>query len=169
LDVDLPTGTVTFLFTDIEGSTRLLRELGEAYGPVQDDQMRLMRGAFTEGGGTVIRTEGDAFFVVFPTAGGAVLAAASAQRAFASHAWSHGRPLRVRMGIHTGEGPLGGDDYMGIDVSQAASATTTSLAERTSRPWRSFERSARSVVRRRRCWIWRTRSGCPRARWPRSH
>jgi predicted ATPase/class 3 adenylate cyclase len=116
----LPTGTVTFLFTDIEGSTKLLQELGEAYGKVQDDHMRLMRAAIAEGGGVELRTEGDAFFAVFPSAPGAVRAAASAQRSFASHDWSHGRPLRVRMGMHTGEGRLGGDDYLGIDVNRAA-------------------------------------------------
>src|SRR5438552_3912067 len=118
--MELPTGTVTFLFTDIEGSTRLLQELGEAYGQVQDDQMRLMRQAISEGGGTVIRTEGDSFFVVFPTAAGAVRTATQAQKSFAAHPWTHGEPLRVRMGIHTGEGRLGGDDYLGIDVNRAA-------------------------------------------------
>jgi predicted ATPase/class 3 adenylate cyclase len=117
---ELPTGTVTFLFTDIEGSTRLLQELGEAYRQVQDDHSRLLRGAIAAGGGTPVRTEGDSFFAAFPTATGAVHAAVAAQRALASHPWSHGRPLRVRMGMHTGEGRLGGDDYLGIDVNRAA-------------------------------------------------
>ena len=117
---ELPTGTVTFLFTDIEGSTKLLRELGEDYRAVQDDHMRLMRGAIAEGGGTEIRTEGDSFFVVFPTATGAVEAAVAAQRALSAHRWSQGRLLGVRMGMHTGEGRLGGDDYLGIDVNRAA-------------------------------------------------
>jgi predicted ATPase/class 3 adenylate cyclase len=118
--MDLPTGTVTFLFTDIEGSTRLLRELGDDYRAVQGDHMRLMREAIAEGGGTVIRTEGDAFFAVFPSATGAVQAAVTAQRAFASHPWAHGAPVRTRMGMHTGEGRLGGEDYLGIDVNRAA-------------------------------------------------
>jgi predicted ATPase/class 3 adenylate cyclase len=118
--MDLPTGTVTFLFTDIEGSTKLLQELGEGYRPVQDDHMRLMRDAIGAGQGTEIRTEGDSFFTVFPTATGAVRAAVKAQRAFASHRWPHGRPLRTRMGMHTGEGRLGGGDYLGIDVNRAA-------------------------------------------------
>ena len=116
----LPTGTVTFLFTDIEGSTRLLEELGDRYRAVQEDHFRLMRSAIAEGGGLEVRTEGDAFFVVFPTAAGAARAAAAAQRAFAAHRFPHGEPLRVRMGLHTGEGILGGDDYLGIDVNRAA-------------------------------------------------
>ena len=116
----LPTGTVTFLFTDIEGSTKLLQELGEGYRSVQDDHMRLMRDAIAAGQGTEIRTEGDSFFTVFPTATGALRAAVEAQRAFASHPWPHGRPLRTRMGMHTGEGRLGGGDYLGIDVNRAA-------------------------------------------------
>ena len=117
---ELPTGTVTFLFTDIEGSTRLLQELGKDYRAVQDDHMRLMRQAVADGGGTEIRTEGDAFFVAFSSAQGAIQAAVAAQRVFDSHPWSHGKPLRVRMGMHTGEGVLGGDDYLGIDVNRAA-------------------------------------------------
>jgi predicted ATPase/class 3 adenylate cyclase len=117
---ELPTGTVTFLFTDIEGSTRLLQELGPDYSRVQTDHMRIMREAIAEGGGQEIRTEGDAFFAVFPTATGAVLATVRAQRAMHNHPWSHGRALRVRIGVHTGEGRLGGDDYLGIDVNRAA-------------------------------------------------
>ena len=118
--MELPTGTVTFLFTDIEGSTRLLQDLGPDYSRVQDVHMRLMRAAIAAGRGTEIRTEGDAFFAVFPTAGGAVQAAVAAQRALHAHQWPHGEPLRVRMGMHTGEGRRGGDDYLGIDVNRAA-------------------------------------------------
>ncbi|HEX2032401.1 MAG TPA: adenylate/guanylate cyclase domain-containing protein [Actinomycetota bacterium] len=116
----LPTGTVTFLFTDVEGSTRLLQDLGEGYRAVQDDHFRLMRRALAQGDGVELRTEGDAFFVVFPSAVGAVRAAVAAQRALAAHRWPHGEPLRVRMGLHAGEGRLGGDDYLGIDVNRAA-------------------------------------------------
>ncbi|HEX2266611.1 MAG TPA: adenylate/guanylate cyclase domain-containing protein, partial [Actinomycetota bacterium] len=116
----LPTGTVTFLFTDIEGSTKLLHELGEGYREVQRDHQRLMREAIAEGGGHEMRTEGDSFFVAFPSAEGAVAAAVSAQRALAGHPWSHGTPLRVRMGMHTGEGRLLGQDYLSIDVNRAA-------------------------------------------------
>jgi predicted ATPase/class 3 adenylate cyclase len=116
----LPTGTVTFLFTDIEGSTRLLKELGDAYGAVQTDHMRLMREAIATGEGTEVGTEGDSFFAAFPTARGAVRAAVTAQRRLHERNWSHGRPLRVRMGMHTGEARLGGDNYLGIDVNRAA-------------------------------------------------
>src|SRR5918992_2458045 len=117
---DLPTGTVTFLFTDIEGSTRLLQVLGDAYRRVQDDHTAILRKAIAEGDGVEIRTEGDSFFAVFPSATQAVAAVAAAQRELARHDWPHGRPLRVRMGLHTGEGVLGGDDYLGLDVNRAA-------------------------------------------------
>jgi predicted ATPase/class 3 adenylate cyclase len=140
---DIPSWTVTFLFTDIEGSTRLLQEHGrERYGVVQDDHSRLVREAIAAAGGAEIRTEGDSFFVIFPTAGGAVQAAVAAQRALYAHRWSHGEPVRVRMGMHSGEGQRRGDDYLGIDVNRAAriaaaghggqvllSATTKSLIE----------------------------------------
>lgn len=117
---ELPSGTVTFLFTDIQGSTRLLQDLGDEYPAVQDEHATILRRAIEEGGGVVVRTEGDAFFAVFPTAVGAVRAASEAQRGLAAHRWSHGGELRVRMGLHTGEGVLGGDDYVGIDVNRAA-------------------------------------------------
>jgi predicted ATPase/class 3 adenylate cyclase len=118
--VSLPTGTVTFLFTDIEGSTRLLRELGDEYRRVQDDHAEIMRNAIGGEEGIVIRTEGDSFFAVFRSAVQAVRAVVLAQRELVGHDWTHGRPLRVRMGVHTGEGALGGDDYIGIDVNRAA-------------------------------------------------
>jgi predicted ATPase/class 3 adenylate cyclase len=117
---DLPTGTVTFLFTDIEGATRLLQELGEGYRAVQDLHSEIIRDALDTAGGHEVRTEGDSFFVVFPTAAKAVRAAVAAQRGLAAEAWPHGRPLRVRMGMHTGDGALGGGDYIGIDVNRAA-------------------------------------------------
>jgi predicted ATPase/class 3 adenylate cyclase len=122
---ELPTGTVTFLFTDIEGSTRLLRRLGEAYAPLQDEHASIMRGAIAQGDGVEIRTEGDAFFAVFPTPGGAVRAAVAAQRGLASHPWPGGSEVRVRMGLHSGDGVLGGDDYVGIDVNRAARIAAT--------------------------------------------
>jgi predicted ATPase/class 3 adenylate cyclase len=117
---DLPTGTVTFLFTDIEGSTRLLRALGDGYGALQDLHAEIMRGAIEEEQGHEVRTEGDSFFVVFRSPLQAVRAAVAAQRGLTGQAWSHGSQLRVRMGLHTGEGVAGGDDYVGIDVNRAA-------------------------------------------------
>ena len=122
---ELPTGTVTFLFTDIEGSTRLLQELGREYGRMQDQHASIMRAAIADGGGVEIRTEGDSFFAAFPTAIGALRAAVIAQRELASFPWPDGRSVRVRMGMHTGEGALGGDDYLGIDVNYAARIAAT--------------------------------------------
>jgi predicted ATPase/class 3 adenylate cyclase len=118
---DLPTGTVSFLFTDIEGSTALLQQIGDrAYAALLEEHHRLLRDAFSSEGGHEIDTQGDAFFVVFPDARNAVAAAAGAQRAVASHAWAPGMQVRVRMGMHTGEPTLGGDNYVGIDVHRAA-------------------------------------------------
>lgn len=116
----LPTGTVTFLFTDIEGSTLLLRDLGEGYRAVLDEHSVIVRRAIAEARGTEVRTEGDSFFAVFLTPGDAVRAAVVAQRGLSSHRWPHERPLRVRMGLHTGEGVMGVDDYLGLDVNRAA-------------------------------------------------
>ena len=118
---DLPSGTVTFLFTDIEGSTRLLQELGrDRYAGVLAEHERLLRAAFTEAGGHVIDTQGDAFLIAFRSAAHAVRAAASAQRALKSHRWPKGMPLSVRMGIHTGEPVRGEERYVGLGVHKAA-------------------------------------------------
>jgi predicted ATPase/class 3 adenylate cyclase len=117
---DLPTGTVTFLFTDVEGSTRLLQALGDGYAAVHDEHAAIIRRAVAEGGGVEVSTHGDAFFVAFRSPAGAVRAAVAAQQGLAAHDWSPGPPMRVRMGVHTGEGTLGGDDYVGIDVHRAA-------------------------------------------------
>jgi class 3 adenylate cyclase len=117
----LPGGTVTFVFTDIEGSTRLLQELGDDdYGRVSGDHRRLVREAFGAHGGTEIDTQGDAFFFSFPRARDAVAAAVDAQRALHEHQWPGGREVLVRMGIHTGEPQLGDEGYLGIDVVRAA-------------------------------------------------
>jgi predicted ATPase/class 3 adenylate cyclase len=115
---DLPTGTVTFLFTDIEGSTLMLQELGPRWREVLEEHNRILRDAIRAAGGVDIRTDGDAFFAVFRSAPAAVAASAAAQRALSAHRWP--LPVRVRMGIHTGEGELGGDEYVGIDVHRAA-------------------------------------------------
>ena len=120
----LPAGTLTFLFTDIEGSTKLQSELGtDRYQDVLEAHTRILRDAFKEGGFEV-RVEGDALFVVFPVAAKAVRATAAAQRALAAATFPHGATVRVRMGMHTGEGrPATADagaDYVGIDVNRAA-------------------------------------------------
>ncbi|HEV3463610.1 MAG TPA: adenylate/guanylate cyclase domain-containing protein, partial [Actinomycetota bacterium] len=117
---DLPTGTVTFLFTDIEGSTGLLQALGDRYPAVLDEHAAIIRRAVAGGGGVEVSTHGDAFFVVFRSPAGAVRAAIAAQQGLAAHDWAPGPPVRVRMGLHTGEGVLGGDDYAGLDVHRAA-------------------------------------------------
>jgi predicted ATPase/class 3 adenylate cyclase len=116
----LPTGTVTFLFTDVEGSTRLLQELGDRYAAVRDEHAAIVRQAIELGGGVEVSTEGDSFFAAFRSPVGAIRAAVAAQRGLAAHDWSPAPPVRVRMGLHTGEGVLGGDNYVGIDVNRAA-------------------------------------------------
>jgi predicted ATPase/class 3 adenylate cyclase len=116
----LPTGTVTFLFTDIEGSTRLLQTLGDRYGDLLDEHCRIMRTAIGDANGIEVGTEGDSFFAVFPSAADAVTATIAAQRQLATHDWPESADVRVRMGLHTGEGNLGGDNYLGIDVNRAA-------------------------------------------------
>jgi predicted ATPase/class 3 adenylate cyclase len=116
----LPTGTVTFLFTDIEASTRLLAELGDGYEPLLATHGRLMRAAIADHDGVEVNTEGDSFFAVFTSAAAAVQAAVQAQHSLASEVWPDQRAVRVRMGLHTGEGRVGGADYVGIDVNRAA-------------------------------------------------
>ena len=116
----LPAGTVTFLFTDIEGSTRLLRELRDAYAGLRADHHRLLRAAAAAHDGREVDTQGDAFFFVFARARDAVGAAAAAQRALAEHPWPPGAEVRVRMGVHTGEPIVGDEGYVGLDVVKAA-------------------------------------------------
>jgi predicted ATPase/class 3 adenylate cyclase len=117
---NLPLGTVTFLFTDIEGSTQLLRALGEDYRDVLERHATIVRQALAEHDGVEVGTEGDAFFAVFQSAPNAVAAAVSIQRSLAQEHWPKGQSLRVRIGLHTGEGRLGGDNYIGLDVHRAA-------------------------------------------------
>jgi predicted ATPase/class 3 adenylate cyclase len=116
----LPTGTVTFLFTDIEGSTKLLQRLGDAYASVLGEHQALLRAAFAAHDGIEVDTQGDAFFVAFPTAPQAVAAASDATRALAAHDWPQGTVLRVRMGLHSGTPQVVGDRYVGLDVHRAA-------------------------------------------------
>ena len=117
---ELHGGTVTFVFTDIEGSTRLLERLGDRYAGALADHRRIMREAFAEREGRELDTQGDSFFYAFERARDAVAAAVAAQRALARHAWPDGEPLRVRMSVHTGEPVVGEEGYVGIDVHRAA-------------------------------------------------
>jgi ABC-type transport system substrate-binding protein/class 3 adenylate cyclase len=115
-----PTGTVTFLFSDIEGSTRLLQQLRGKYDEVLSTHARLLRSAIEQFDGHEIDTQGDAFFVAFPRARDAVAAAVAAQRALAAESWPDGVSVRVRMGIHTGEPIVGGERYVGMGVNRGA-------------------------------------------------
>jgi predicted ATPase/class 3 adenylate cyclase len=140
----LPTGTVTFLFTDIEGSTRLIQQLGtERYSALLETHQAIVREALRSSEGVEIKTEGDSFFAVFRSAGGAISATVSMQRALGAQPWPPDAAIRVRMGLHTGEGVIAPDaDYVGLDVHRAAriaaagaggqvllSATTRALVE----------------------------------------
>jgi YVTN family beta-propeller protein len=116
----LPGGTVTFLFTDIEASTRLERELRDRYSEVLAEHRRLLREAFERYGGREVDTQGDSFFVVFPRARDAVAAAVAAQRALVEHTWPDGRQVRVRIGMHTGEASLDVGRYVGLAVHRGA-------------------------------------------------
>jgi ABC-type transport system substrate-binding protein/class 3 adenylate cyclase len=115
-----PTGTVTFLFSDIEGSTRLLQQLRDGYDEVLSAHARLLRAAVEQFGGHEIDTQGDAFFVAFARARDAVGAAVAAQRMLAAEPWPDGVTVRVRMGIHTGEPLVGGERYVGMGVNRGA-------------------------------------------------
>jgi predicted ATPase/class 3 adenylate cyclase len=115
-----PTGTVTLLFSDIEGSTRLLKRAGDAYADLLAEHHRLLRDAFLRHDGFEIDSEGDAFFVAFASANDAVAAAAEAQQALARHTWPDESEIRVRMGLHTGEPRPVDGRYVGLDVHQAA-------------------------------------------------
>ena len=116
----LPGGTVTFLFTDIEGSTRLLQALGDDYAEVVREHRRLLREHLGAKGGAEVDTQGDAFFYSFPRATQAVAGAVAAQRALGAHGWPQGAEVRVRMGLHTGEPSVGDEGYLGLDVVRAA-------------------------------------------------
>jgi predicted ATPase/class 3 adenylate cyclase/DNA-binding CsgD family transcriptional regulator len=116
----LPRGTVTLLFTDIEGSTLLLQQLGERYASVLSECRDLLRTAFSEHHGHEVDTQGDGFFVVFVRAREALLATVAAQRTLTTHSWPEGVVVRVRMGLHTGEPSLTGEGYVGLDVHYAA-------------------------------------------------
>ncbi|MGH2711876.1 MAG: ATP-binding protein [Actinomycetota bacterium] len=116
----LPTGTVTFLFTDIEGSTLLLRKLGERYAEALGQHGDIVRKVLQREGGVELGTEGDSFFAVFASPAAAIRAVIEIQRELASHPWPEGAKFRVRMGLHTGEGSRAGDTYVGLDVHRAS-------------------------------------------------
>jgi len=115
-----PSGTITFLFTDIEGSTRLLEKLGSQYADVLSEHHEILRASIQKWNGREVDTQGDAFFVTFTRALDAVQCAAEAQRALASHSWHQDENLRVRMGLHTGEPLIASTGYVGMDVHRAA-------------------------------------------------
>jgi class 3 adenylate cyclase/ABC-type glycerol-3-phosphate transport system substrate-binding protein len=117
---DLPTGTVTFLFTDIEGSTRLLKQLGHRYGDVLTEHQGILRASFAAHGGREVDTQGDSFFAAFARAGDAVACAIDAQRALEAHNWPEDARVRVRMGLHSGEPRASGERYVGFGVHRAA-------------------------------------------------
>ena len=116
----LPDGRVALLFTDVEGSTALLHELGAAYGEVLDTHDRILRGVWEEFAGVEVDNEGDSFFVVFADHARAVDAVGVAQRRLASEAWPAAAKVRVRMGLHSGEPAIRGQKYWGVDVHYAA-------------------------------------------------
>ncbi len=121
---ELPGGTVTFMFTDVEDSTELLKRLGDGYRDVLTSHRRIIRDAFTARDGIEIDTQGDAFFFAFPRARDAVTAAVEAQRAHATEAWPGEVDVRVRMGLHTGEPAIHEEGYVGLDVVRAARICT---------------------------------------------
>jgi predicted ATPase/class 3 adenylate cyclase len=121
----LPTGTVTFLRTDVEGSMRLAWSLGPRWDAVNERHLTILRDAVASHGGVVVRTEGDALFAVFADAAGALLAAMDGQRALQAHDWPPDGHVRVRMGLHSGPAHRAGDDYGGFEVNRAARVAAT--------------------------------------------
>jgi predicted ATPase/class 3 adenylate cyclase len=119
-DVNLPIGTVSLLFTDVEGSTRLLDSLGAGFAEVMEEHRDILRSTVERHRGIVFGTEGDAVFAVFVAASDAVAAAEEAQRRLTAHPWPGGAPLRVRMAVHTGDVRLSGDTYYGMSLHETA-------------------------------------------------
>src|SRR4029079_15971976 len=120
---ELPTGTVTLLFTDIEGSTRLLKRVGDDYAGLLSQHRSLLEEALLAHGGGVVDKEGDAFFVAFASAKNAVAASGEAQRALVSHDWLDENEIRVRMGLHTGEPPGVAGRYVGRELPTPATSS----------------------------------------------
>jgi class 3 adenylate cyclase len=151
---DLPSGTVTFLFTDIEGSTRLLHSLGaDAYAEALAEHRRALRDAFAAHGGVEIDTQGDAFFVAFPTADGGAAAALTAQEALADG------PISVRMGLHTGTPTVTSEGHIGVDVHRGARVAALAHGEQiilspATEALRSVAASGTTVVLRSSSTVW---------------
>jgi predicted ATPase/class 3 adenylate cyclase/DNA-binding CsgD family transcriptional regulator len=118
--LELPTGTITLLFTDIEGSTLLLQQVGEQYSRVLAQCRQVLRTAFQQSHGHEVDTQGDAFFFAFARATDAVSAAVAAQRTLSSHTWPEGVEVHIRVGLHTGEPQRTAEGYVGLDVHLAA-------------------------------------------------
>src|ERR1043165_4061220 len=112
---NLPTGIVTFFFSDIEGSTRLLESLGDRYANVLGRHRAIVRAWMTAHGGTEVDTQGDSFFLVFPEAPGAIRASVEMQRQLGAEPWPTNTSLRIRIGLHTGDGRVIAGDYIGLD------------------------------------------------------
>ena len=115
-----PTGTVTFFFSDIEGSTRLLEALGEDYRDLLERHHRLVRETFERCGAVEVGSEGDSFFAIFASATDAVTSAVAIQRAIAAETWPRASMVRVRIGLHTGEAHIAGGSHVGLDVHRGA-------------------------------------------------
>jgi predicted ATPase/class 3 adenylate cyclase/Tfp pilus assembly protein PilF len=135
----LPSGTVTFLFTDIEGSTRLLQQLGEKYVSLLAEHQQLLREACETHNGSVVGTQGDSFFVAFSSAVDAINAVVQSQHALAQHAWPDGASVRVRMGLHTGEAQISASNYVGIDVHRAARIAAAAHGGQVLLSYRTYE------------------------------
>jgi class 3 adenylate cyclase len=117
---ELPSGTVTLLFTDIEGSTGLMRKLGDLWPEAHGRHRRILRESFGAAGGREVDTQGDSFFFVFPRVRDAARAAVDGQRGLKAADWPQGEEVRVRMAIHTGEPTVGEEGYLGLDVVRGA-------------------------------------------------
>lgn len=145
----LPSGAVTFLFTDIEGSTRLVKQLRDRYPAVLADHQRLLRGAFSAHGGHEVDTQGDSFFVAFANAREALLAAVDGQLALTSHAWPEGADVKVRMGLHTGQAVASEGRYTGLASMRPARSRGTgqdATGEEAPDPRADFETTLRIGV-----------------------
>ena len=137
-----PTGTITFFFSDIEGSTRLLETLGSDYPDVLERHRQILRGAFSDCAAVEMGTEGDSFFAVFPSAQDALAAAVAIQRAIAAEEWPQATTPKVRIGLHTGEAGIAAGGYVGLDLHRAARIMDAAHGDRFSSrtrpvPWSS--------------------------------